>query len=224
MEVYKLRHVNDALLEAPVLELCKERARNWLAVVDINPVKPGGFDRYFLPQGRGGCLYITEQLMLFDAVEFGGDRIAWSGNIVQNRWYGVFVKREGDFLFFESAANGNEAVLRSRALKAGVGVGEVSSADLVRLSNARKEQKLAPPVESLEQVQAQADALQAACLLLTPPKRKTGKTFMYAYYRQMAEGNYRQAFVALKSAAQTRAQKQTFYKALEAAHAQLWDK
>jgi len=103
----KLPCVNNALLSVPVWE--ERRAKNWLAVINVDGTKPGGLDRRWMPRARGDCFYMVEQLSLFDPVEFGADRLAWSGNQVQNRWYGVVVEKTDSYLLVEPVDPGEES-------------------------------------------------------------------------------------------------------------------
>lgn len=109
----RLRLANGALLEAPIYEK-HQRGTNYLAIIDIDPTMPGGLGRRFAPRGRGDCMYMTESLGLFDAVEFGADYTTNAGNKHRNRWYGVIMAITDDFLIVESAASGSKAVLRSK--------------------------------------------------------------------------------------------------------------
>lgn len=108
---------NGALLQAPAYET-HYRGSNWLAVIDIEPTLTGGLSRRWANRGKGQCLYLVEQIALFDPVEFGADYTTQYGNKKRSRWYGVVVQRSDDFLVFEQCETGADAVLRSKALRA----------------------------------------------------------------------------------------------------------
>jgi hypothetical protein len=112
-KVYALTVANGALLEAPAFE-SHYRGSNWLAVIDIDGSAPGGLSRRFLNRGKGECLYLIEQLALFDAVEFGADYTTSMGNKQRYRWYGVVVAKTDSEIHVEEASSGAKAVLRSK--------------------------------------------------------------------------------------------------------------
>lgn len=111
---YRLRIANGALLEAPVYE-GHRRGKNWLAIIDVDGTAPGGLSRRFLPTARGECLYMVEQMGLFDPVEFAGDYITGVGTKKPNRWYGVVIAKTDDFIDVEEAPSGAQAVLLAKA-------------------------------------------------------------------------------------------------------------
>lgn len=131
-EVLKLRHANGALLNAPLYDKGARRS-NYLAIIDIDPTAPAGLAREFCDKGRGDCLYLTEKLDLFDAVEFASDYTTTTGNKYRERWYGVIIAKTDDYLLVEKAPSGVKAVLRAKEAR-------VSVQDKVRALQAEKEQ------------------------------------------------------------------------------------
>lgn len=115
-EVLRFIVANGALLEAPVWER-HHRGSNWLAVIDVDGTAPGGFSRRFINRGRGACLYLTEQLGLFDALEFAADYTTLAGNKQRDRWFGVVKAITEDFILVEKTGSGVLAVLRAKALR-----------------------------------------------------------------------------------------------------------
>ena len=196
--VLKLPCVNDALLAVPVWQ--PKRGTNWLAVINIDGTMPGGLSRRWMPRARGECYYLVTQLALFDAVEFGADRIAWSGNKVANRWYGVVIEMTDDYILVEKTSSGAQAVLTAKERRAGVP--KPPPLPLPR-----------PPTE--EELTAWAEALQKAYDLLDQPKRGNGKRYLDLYVKTFAARNYSGAWEALRWAGNGKAQKQNFYTALE---------
>lgn len=88
-EPIRLKCLNGGLLETPVNN-SHHRARNWVAIVTLNPTLPGGIDRFWFHRGSGPVPYIVpEQLSVFDVVEFGADYVRGSGTRDPVRWYGV---------------------------------------------------------------------------------------------------------------------------------------
>jgi hypothetical protein len=202
----KLPCVNNALLSVPVWE--ERRAKNWLAVINVDGTKPGGLDRRWMPRARGECFYMVEQLSLFDPVEFGADRLAWSGNQVQNRWYGVVVEKTDSYLLVEPVESGAQAVVISRERKAGV----------PRPLPPPPPPPVKPPRPPTEgELQAWADALQRAVSLMKPPKQKQGKECMHEYLEAMAAGDYRKASRALSRSLCFKSQPQACTQAIDAA-------
>lgn len=131
----KLRQANGALLDAPVYDQGPRRS-NYLALIDIDPAMPGGLARKFVDKGRGDCLYLTEKLNLFDAVEFASDYTTHSGQKRRDRWYGVIIVKTEDYLLVERCGSGVKAVLRAKEANS-------SPADKVRALIAEKEMLIA---------------------------------------------------------------------------------
>lgn len=111
--VHQLSVANHALLESPIYE-SHDRGRNWLAVIDVSPTMPSGLSRQWMPQGRGECFYIIEQLKLFDPVEFGADYVTVGGRKHYKRLYGVVVAITDGYIRVEECETGAKAVIRAK--------------------------------------------------------------------------------------------------------------
>lgn len=109
----KLIVANGVLLQAPIWEK-HFRGTNWLAVIDIDPMMPGGLARRFLNKGKGECLYVLEPLALFDPVEFGADYTTTTSKRLRERWYGVVTAITESHLFVEKCDTGVMAILRAK--------------------------------------------------------------------------------------------------------------
>jgi len=196
----KLPVVNNALLAVPIWE--EKRGTNWLAVIDIDGTMPGGLSRRWMNRARGECYYFVEQLALFDPIEFGADRTAWSGNKVTNRWHGIIIEKTESYLIVEKTESGAQAILLAKERRAGI-------------------PKPVPPPPprppTQEELQAWAEALQKAHALLNPPKRGYGKRMVDLYGTHVINNNFPGAWEALRSAGNWKAQKKDFYAALEEA-------
>lgn len=200
-EPLKLPCANGALLSAPVWET--QRAKNWLAVIGIDGTKPGGLARLWLPRARGDCYYMVEQLSVFDPIEFGADRIAWSGNQVKNRWYGVVIEKTPEHLLVEQVESGVQAILVARERKLGVP------------KPAPPPPKVPPPPPTEAELQTWAEALDGAVRLMSLPKQRRGKECMHEYLEAMAGRNYVRASQALNRALCYKAQSAACYKAID---------
>jgi len=117
--VKKLLVANGALLEAPIWEQ-HFRGSNWLALIDIDASAPGGLGRRFMAKGKGECLFVIEQVGLFDAVEFAADYTTSFGNKRRDRWYGVVTAITDGYLLVEKCDTGAKAVLRAKEARASV--------------------------------------------------------------------------------------------------------
>ena len=115
-KVVTLTLANGALLGAPVYENHR-RGSNWLAIIDIDATMPGGLARRFMNHGKGECMYVVEQVGLFDAVEFAADYTTSYGDKRRERWYGVVTAKTDDFLQVEQCGSGAKAVLRAKELR-----------------------------------------------------------------------------------------------------------
>lgn len=148
-DVVKLLVANGALLTVPIWEP-HERGDNWLAIIDIDPTKPGGLERQFVNKGRGECHYVTEPLKLFDAVQFAADYTTGMGKKRFHRWFGVVVAKTEDYILLEHCVSGAMAVLRAKEAR-------MSSNDRAAALRAEKTvleeraAKLAAEIEELEQ-------------------------------------------------------------------------
>lgn len=116
VESVKLAIANGALLEAPIYET-HYRGANWLAVINVDASMPSGLERRFMNRGRGECLYMVEQITLFDPVEFGADYTTTTGSKKRDRWYGVVTAKTDDFLVVERCKTGAKAVIRAKGLR-----------------------------------------------------------------------------------------------------------
>lgn len=89
-----------------------------MAVIGIDGSCPGGLSRQFVPRGRGVCLYLIEQVVLLDAVEFAADYTTSFGRKKRKRWYGVVIEITDDAMIFEQFDDGAAAVLFADACRA----------------------------------------------------------------------------------------------------------
>jgi hypothetical protein len=112
-QVFKLRQANGALLDAPLYK-DHHRTTNYGAIIDIDPVMPSGLARRFLNKGRGECLYLSEKMDLFDALEFASDYTTSVGKKYRERWYGIVIAKTDDFILLEECTTGATAVLRAK--------------------------------------------------------------------------------------------------------------
>lgn len=110
---HKFLVANGVLLEAPIFEQ-RHQGSNWMAVIDLDPTMPGGLSRRWLKRGRGECLYMLDQLALFDAVEFGADYTFPSGTKQRDRWYGIVTAITDGFIRIEEAKSGAKAIVRAK--------------------------------------------------------------------------------------------------------------
>ncbi len=83
------RCINGGLLEVPVYE-GHHRAKNWAAIVEVDPARPGGFERTWFERGNGPCFYIVPKVLAVGhIVEFGADYVTGVGKRKPLRWFGV---------------------------------------------------------------------------------------------------------------------------------------
>ena len=119
-EIVRLTVAGGALMEVPVWDESR-RAKNWAAVVGVDPAMPGGLSRRWLPKGRGICFFVIEQVAVLDVIEFAGDRTAWSGNTVQNRWYGIVIGITQTELALRRCKDAKEALMLVQKTRSGEG-------------------------------------------------------------------------------------------------------
>jgi len=116
----RLKVVSGGLVEVPIWEQSK-RGKNWAAVIGGDPRMPGGLSRKFLDYGRGDFYYTLGDLSLFDAVEFAADYVSYSGNVTQNRWFGVVVAKAEGFIEVLRFERGIDAVTASAEMRSDPG-------------------------------------------------------------------------------------------------------
>lgn len=113
---FRLPHLNRALLKAPVFET-HYRGKNWLAVINVDGTCPGGLTRDFINRGKGDCLYLIEQITLFDVVEFGADYQTSVGKNKPRRFYGVVVAITETEIVLREYETGALACVAARAMR-----------------------------------------------------------------------------------------------------------
>lgn len=115
LEVVKLRIIQDFLIDAPVYTEKYGGRGNWLARITLDAMAPGGLDRKFCERGKGACLYIIDELTLFDAVEFAADTTA-PGSVKKRRerWFGVVIAKTDGYILVERWEKAADAVLRAQ--------------------------------------------------------------------------------------------------------------
>lgn len=112
----RLSLANGALLQAPIWEQ-HYLGSNWLSVIDVDGTMPGGLARRFLPRGKGECLFLVEQVSLFDAIEFAADYTTSVGRKHKKRWFGVVVGKTDDALSVLEFETGATAVVHAKAMR-----------------------------------------------------------------------------------------------------------
>lgn len=118
VEVVKLRIITDFLIDAPVYTEKYGGRGNWLARITLDAMAPGGLDRKFCERGKGACLYIIDELQLFDAVEFAADTTApGSPRKRRERWFGVVVAKTDGYILVERWEKPASAILRSQSAR-----------------------------------------------------------------------------------------------------------
>jgi len=86
-----LRVVNRGLLDV-LIHCSHRRAKNWVAIVAVDPVMPGGLSRVFFDRARakGPAKYIVpERLEVGNVLEFGADYVQGTGKVEPNRVFAM---------------------------------------------------------------------------------------------------------------------------------------
>ena len=114
-EPQKFRVMNRGLLEVPIWN-DRTRARNWAAIVRLDPFAPGGLSRYWLPKGNGPSYYIIpEQVAQYDVLEFAADGFSFGGTKRPSRYYGVVKEFDPSrYIVLEPRPKAAEALLLAR--------------------------------------------------------------------------------------------------------------
>jgi hypothetical protein len=115
--IVRLASASGVLLEVPIYEN-HYRGTNYLAIIEINPAMPGGLARRWVDKGRGDCLYITEKLAVFDAVEFAADYTTSVGRRNRERFYGVIVEKTETQLAIQPFPTGVKAIIAAAGARA----------------------------------------------------------------------------------------------------------
>jgi hypothetical protein len=113
MKTINLRVEKRGLMDVPIYD-DHQRAKNWGANIEPDPHAPGGMARDFWDRARGEMFYyvIPENLrfLIPCAIEFGADRLTWSGKRRPDRWYGVAVEMTDKRLTVVECASPRAAV------------------------------------------------------------------------------------------------------------------
>lgn len=111
------RVLNRGLMEVPAWNE-NHRAKNWAAVLEVDPVAPGGLKRKWFNRGNGPVYYVVpESLEPGDAVEFGADRVSYSGNRDGNRWYGVVLAVSSTAVRLQRCVSAADAASKSAEMR-----------------------------------------------------------------------------------------------------------
>ena len=105
-----------ALLAVPIYETHR-RGKNWFATIAKDPAQPGGLARKFHRKANGKYFYMTNDVKLYDAIEFGADYYTGGGNPHRKREHAVVTSLDDDLMALEFYDNPDHALLRSHALK-----------------------------------------------------------------------------------------------------------
>lgn len=110
--------INRGLMAVPAWN-DNHRAKNWAAIVEVDPVAPGGFRRKWFNRGNGPAYYVVpEMLGVGDVVEFGADRVSFSGNRDGNRWYGVVLAVSDSAIRLQKCVSAADAASKSAEMRA----------------------------------------------------------------------------------------------------------
>jgi hypothetical protein len=84
----------DYVIDPPILGTGR-RARNWLAVLEPDPQRPGGVNRVWCERGKGPFAYSIRTLLSGDLIEFGADWLSASSDYRhRERWYAHVLRVE----------------------------------------------------------------------------------------------------------------------------------
>lgn len=110
----KLPVVNRGLLEVPIQD-DHRRTKKWAAILEVDPLSPGGFSRKWFNYGRGSVRYLVPAILQPGMViEFAADHLSWAGNRDENRWYGYVIEVTEEYLLLQPCKNVVKAVLHAR--------------------------------------------------------------------------------------------------------------
>jgi hypothetical protein len=119
--------LNRGLMEVPAWNE-HHRAKNWAATLEVDPVAPGGLRRRWFNRGNGPVFYVVpDSLEPGDAVEFGADRVSYSGNRDGNRWYGVVLAVSNTAIRLQKCVSAADAASKSSAMRSRAAMAAASS-------------------------------------------------------------------------------------------------
>lgn len=103
---------NGAIMRVPCYDTGR-RSKNWMAVITVDPAKPGGLDRDFAEKAHGDAYYMLPDLSPGDALEFGADSYSSRGRKSPERAYRIVVRVEvqngGGYIVLQNCSTGKEA-------------------------------------------------------------------------------------------------------------------
>lgn len=106
-----------ALVRVPIHNDHK-RAKNWLAVVRMDPKSPSGLARRFQARAHGRFYYLVDGIKPGDVLEFGADYYTGSGRKDARRVYGVVVSITDGELVMDEYQTASEAFTVLKTMEA----------------------------------------------------------------------------------------------------------
>lgn len=104
---------DGCLMRVPCYDTSR-RAKNWMAVITVDPSKPGGLDRDFAEKAHGDAYYVLPTLNPGDALEFGADGYSSRGRKTPERAYRFVVRVEvqdgNGYIVLRKCSSGKDAV------------------------------------------------------------------------------------------------------------------
>lgn len=104
---------DGCLMRVPCYDSSR-RAKNWMAVITVDPSKPGGLDRDFCEKAHGDAYYALPTLSPGDAIEFGADGYSARGRKSPERAYRFVVRVEvqdgNGYIVLRKCSTGKDAV------------------------------------------------------------------------------------------------------------------
>ncbi len=116
MSTWSAAVLAGAVISSPVYE-DNRRGKNWLAVIEADPLMPGGVYRRWLPRARGEFRYMVNTLRPGAPVEFGADYVTTLGRKHPKRWYGVVRSVTDAAVEIEEVGTAVTAIFRSKELR-----------------------------------------------------------------------------------------------------------
>jgi len=107
--------------------------KSWMAIITIDPSKPGGLDRKFLANAKGDYYYLVKgKLAPGQALEFGADTYPRKREPIRQRWYGDVTRvvpetaTTAGYLVLVQCDTGRAAVKAGQAYTANLAAGLLS--------------------------------------------------------------------------------------------------
>lgn len=133
---------NGILVVTPVWD-SHQHANDWMSVISIDSLCPGGIGQRFLPKAKGDNCYLIDSLHVGDAVVLSGDVTFRSSGTARVRWFGFVRSISDTIVVLEQADTAGQAIklaqpIRQKNIEDEIMLRNKQQADLITMRQTRR--------------------------------------------------------------------------------------